>query len=81
MAGGTDAGKLPAALQSVQGWVAERDLRALKSAMTDADAVDVLVMGAGTIGCFLGGSLAAAGVRGRSSSAGRACSRRSRGTG
>jgi alanyl-tRNA synthetase len=24
MAGGTDAGKLPAALQSVQGWVAER---------------------------------------------------------
>lgn len=31
--------------------------------MTDAEAVDVLVMGAGAIGCFIGGSLAATGVR------------------
>ncbi len=31
--------------------------------MTDDVAVDVLVMGAGTVGCFVGGSLAAAGVR------------------
>jgi 2-dehydropantoate 2-reductase len=27
------------------------------------DAIDILVMGAGTVGCFIGGSLAAAGVR------------------
>ncbi|MDM0001336.1 2-dehydropantoate 2-reductase [Variovorax sp. J22P240] len=31
--------------------------------MSDELAADVLVMGAGTIGCFIGGSLAAAGVR------------------
>lgn len=31
--------------------------------MSDQLAADVLVMGAGTIGCFIGGSLAAAGVR------------------
>lgn len=31
--------------------------------MSDQPAADVLVMGAGTIGCFIGGSLAAAGVR------------------
>lgn len=31
--------------------------------MTDAAPVDVLVMGAGAVGCFVGGSLAAAGVR------------------
>ena len=30
--------------------------------MSDQPAADVLVMGAGTIGCFIGGSLAAAGV-------------------
>ncbi|MEJ7688728.1 MAG: 2-dehydropantoate 2-reductase [Variovorax sp.] len=31
--------------------------------MTDAPPVDVLVMGAGSVGCFVGGSLAAEGVR------------------
>lgn len=31
--------------------------------MSDAVPVDVLVMGAGSVGCFVGGSLAAAGVR------------------
>jgi 2-dehydropantoate 2-reductase len=31
--------------------------------MAEPEPVDVLVMGAGTIGCFIGGSLAAAGVR------------------
>jgi 2-dehydropantoate 2-reductase len=31
--------------------------------MSEAQAIDVLVMGAGTIGCYIGGSLAAAGVR------------------